>query len=85
MPTVWGCVVKVSGKLGYPHFPVPGVQVGHHMADLSPRVLLVTERRLGPGLLKCRGQESHTPSYHPQIKNPMAFAPREPEPIQESG
>lgn len=28
-PTSWGCMVKISGKVGYPCFSVPGIQVGH--------------------------------------------------------
>lgn len=69
MPTGWGCMVKVSGKVGQPHFPIPGIQVGHHMADLSLRVPLVTERRLSLDLLIYRGQhESGEP--HPQLSPP---------------
>lgn len=55
VPTIWGCVVKVSSKVGYPHFAVPGIQVGHHMADLPLRVLLVTEKRLSLDLLNYGG------------------------------
>lgn len=29
VPAGWGFVLKVSSKVGYPHFPVPGIQVGH--------------------------------------------------------
>lgn len=29
VPTGGGCMVKLSGQLGYRHFSVPGTQVGH--------------------------------------------------------